>query len=187
MQNFFSPIITLYTYFPEVFFIRLLIVFLLSIFTVCAVRELYISDRINKLQRNASCFVFCYFYLVLFFTVLGRRTKERDYPPDFEVFEPFLKAFASMDFHLILELLVNILIFVPIGVGLYLMFKNTRYSFLKSLGITIVFSLIIEVLQFLLSSGYFEISDIIKYLLGTCIGYGVIILIDCTKGLKNSF
>ena len=39
------------------------------------------------------------------------------------------------------------------------------------------FSLIIEILQFVLCSGYFEVADILKYLFGTTIGY---MMVCCT-------
>ncbi|MBO9128535.1 VanZ family protein [Bacillus sp. 165] len=82
----------------------------------------------------------------------------------------------------------NILIFLPLGMFLPILFK--KYNMLSKVFISsIIISFLIEALQFSLQIGQFDIDDIILNTIGCIIGYFVIITIYKIRNLpkKNIF
>ncbi|MFB5089575.1 VanZ family protein [Psychrobacillus sp. PGGUH221] len=70
----------------------------------------------------------------------------------------------------------NILIFIPLGIFLPILFK--RYtSFSKTIAFSIIVSFTIEALQFLLQIGQFDIDDLILNGIGSIVGFLFIKLI----------
>lgn len=65
----------------------------------------------------------------------------------------------------------NIIMFVPYGILVYLLFKKFRKVYWM-LGIGFCSSLLIEVIQYITKRGYFQIDDIFNNVLGMVIGYG---------------
>lgn len=70
--------------------------------------------------------------------------------------------------------LMNILVFVPIGV--LLGFANNRLKWWHVLLIGTAISMSIELLQLAFKRGFFEFDDLIHNVLGCLIGYGVYVL-----------
>jgi glycopeptide antibiotics resistance protein len=94
-------------------------------------------------------------------------------------FSEFLIKYGKIDFG---EIIMNIVIFVPLGIYAGILYK--RWSFGKNLFFFFLISLIIEGLQFILRVGAFDITDIITNTLGGIIGLMIFIAIE--KVFKNS-
>lgn len=70
----------------------------------------------------------------------------------------------------------NILIFIPLGIFLPILFKKYR-TFTQVLMSSMIISLTIEVLQFSLQIGQFDIDDVILNTVGGAVGYLIIKLL----------
>jgi len=80
------------------------------------------------------------------------------------------------------EIIMNVVIFVPLGMYAGILFK--RWITLKKLFLFFLISLICEVLQYILNIGASDITDIINNTLGGLIGLMIFNRIE--KALKNS-
>ena len=67
----------------------------------------------------------------------------------------------------LLQLLLNIVLFIPMGVFLYLGKRKLATSVM--IGLTV--SLVIEIIEFITKTGVFDIDDLIMNTLGTLIGF----------------
>jgi glycopeptide antibiotics resistance protein len=81
------------------------------------------------------------------------------------------------------EIISNVVIFVPLGIYAGILFE--KWIFGKKLFFFFLISLIIEVLQFILAVGAFDITDIITNTLGGIIGFMIFKAIE--KAFLNSF
>lgn len=88
-------------------------------------------------------------------------------------FHPFwsYKAFIDGRDDLLLENLLNVLLFIPFGLLLWCIMKLKKWW--KALAVGCVFSLCIEIAQLIMKRGFSELDDVIHNLLGTIIGYGL--------------
>ncbi|AEB30341.1 hypothetical integral membrane protein [Carnobacterium sp. 17-4] len=77
----------------------------------------------------------------------------------------------------------NILWFVPMGFGAAYLMKR-KYTFLRSLGIGITVSFLIETMQFLFFTGVSDIDDLIFNTIGTMIG---IVLFEISQWLYKKW
>lgn len=80
------------------------------------------------------------------------------------------------------EIIMNVVIFVPLGIYVGILFK--RWATLKKLFFFFLISLICEVAQFIFGIGASDITDIINNTLGGIIG--LMIYIGIEKVFKNS-
>lgn len=127
-----------------------------------------------------------YLFLVFCSTVFFRPEK-----PEMEyVFTPFWKysiAFSFKDMFGIWEILMNVILFIPIGFLSPVLLKSLHFlkkEFLKILLFCMSISISIELLQLLLRRGMCETDDLTHNTLGGLIGYGLYRLF-CTRILKK--
>lgn len=73
--------------------------------------------------------------------------------------------------HLGLQAILNVLVFIPVGVLLGCAFDKMKWW--KAMLIGASFSIIIEVLQFVTRRGYAEFDDVFHNTLGCLIGFGL--------------
>lgn len=178
----FSSLYTLYSYFPVIFFIRLTIDLLIMAFGVFLAVKLYRKGVFDKAQRAACIVLFIWGAIVLLFTVLGRRSNKTDEMIyNLELFGCYRSIFMEHDRAMLISALENILMFIPIGFALSVIFKKHRI--IIPLLISFVLSLSIEFCQLLLKSGDFELDDLFNNTLGAVIG--VILCLLCSSALKN--
>ena len=86
------------------------------------------------------------------------------------VFSSFISAWNSGTFHEWSFIVLNVLMFTPMGVLLSLMIKSRRrLAWCYVIGLVVSFS--IETLQIVFKNGYFEIDDIIYNIIGITFGY----------------
>ena len=177
----FSSLYTLYYYFPVIFFVRLTIDLLIMGFGVYLAVKLNKKGIFDKAQRAACIVLFIWGAVVLLFTVLGRRSNKTDEMIyNLELFNCYRRIFIEHDYSMLTSVLENILMFVPIGFTLSVIFKKqwVIIPLLLSFGL----SLCIEVCQLLLRSGTFEVDDLFNNTLGAVIG--IILCLLCSKIIK---
>lgn len=124
------------------------------------------------LQRKRECVFSQAFFgiscsLVFVLTLFGR--EQRNYGMVRMPFCSYIEAFVEEDPEKILQIIMNIVMYVPFGVSLLTNFKKIRKKWVVFI-ITSVISLIIELVQHIFSIGLFEIDDIINNVLGAIIG-----------------
>ncbi|MBQ2971220.1 MAG: VanZ family protein [Ruminococcus sp.] len=136
--------------------------------TVIFVRRLYKKNKLNKRIAVITILLVFYILVVLFYTVLGRRTQEDYYHISIDVFDSYTRLFLCSDPRIISEALLNIVVFVPVGVAVCFIFERHRVFYAVIIGVAL--SLLIELSQFILQNGYSEITDLIHNTLGALIG-----------------
>lgn len=172
----FSSLYTLYYYFPVIFFIRLTIDLLIMAFGVFLAVKLYKKGIFDKAQRAACIVLFIWGAIVLFFTVLGRRSNKTDEMVyNLELFSCYRRIIIQHDHSMLISVLENILMFVPIGFSLSVIFK--KHHIIIPLLISFGLSVWIEVCQLLLHSGLFEFDDLFNNTFGAVIGIILSLLI----------
>lgn len=175
----FSPITTLYTYFPIQFFICLLIDLSIMAFGVILAVRLYRKGAFDKAQRTACIILFIWTAIVLFLTVLGRRfNKEGLNNYNMELFSCYRLIIHDHNQITLDTTIQNIVMFIPIGCTLSAVFKK-KHKFIIPLAMSFGLSLLIEVSQLLLKSGLFELDDLFNNTLGAFMGILLYMMIAC--------
>ena len=134
------------------------------------------SDKKNEIQTKnlagKAFFLFLltlYAYIVIGITMLSRSEGGTRHA-SFELFRTFRNTFFSKK-----QIYENIIMFVPYAILLYGFSECFRKAF-RMMGIGAVSSLIIEIMQWVTKTGYFELDDIMTNTLGMMIGYLICIL-----------
>ena len=142
------------------------------------------NNKGNNKTANRLTYVLLIIYLVaLFWILLFKLCVQFSYMENRQVnLIPFREAFMAngkIDFG---EIIMNVVIFVPLGIYAGILFK--RWIFGKNLFFFFLISLIIEALQFIFRLGAFDSTDIITNTLGGMIGLMLFKAIE--KVFKNS-
>lgn len=162
-----SPIKTLFMYFPLTFFLRVLFLLAIDVATAVLMYKRYKKKLITKNRAYAVTLLVTYITIVLFFTLLGRRSLEY-HRFGLDIVSYYTELFSGNGNVDITELILNILMFVPIGVLTCFVFE--RYKVFLPVTIGLCVSVFIELLQYLLRSGYVSATDVIHNTLGALIG-----------------
>ncbi len=127
-----------------------------------------IAIIVSGILLSLSCsFIFV---MTLFRRSIGTEFNFRVMP-----FESYYIAFAEGGIEVLLQIIINIAMFVPIGFLLPCCFK--LYEKYRYVLITVVIvSVSIELLQLIFKIGLFETDDVINNVFGAMIGFGVYIL-----------
>lgn len=91
------------------------------------------------------------------------------------IFSSYIKVWNRFSLLELRNLILNILMFVPLGIMLPLLFKKCE-KFYITYFLGLCMTIFIEVLQLISKRGIFEIDDIINNALGCMIGYGTIMI-----------
>lgn len=146
---------------------------LLSVFCLGVVLLVAWKGIKTGLRYTAVLLLIEYVFLLFCSTVVIRRISEtRRY--DFHPFWSY-KAILEGRVELLPENIMNVVVFVPVGILLGSLLKGNgawRKAILIGLGISVS----IEVLQFILHRGFSEVDDVMHNTLGCMIGYGMYIL-----------
>lgn len=82
------------------------------------------------------------------------------------------------------NLAVNLILFLPMGMSLPVIFENKINKFWKFLIISIIVITLVEIIQFITMIGSADIDDIILNTMGACIGYVIVHINFVRKILK---
>ena len=94
------------------------------------------------------------------------------------------KAIQEGDEGLLIQNVLNVLIFVPVGLLFGLSFRSAKWWHALLVGFALSFS--IELLQYLLHHGFAEFDDVFHNTLGCLVGFGVVIVGKmCVKRVRQ--
>lgn len=88
------------------------------------------------------------------------------------------------DYLVVLYSLANLVIFIPFGVLVPKVFRGINSAWMMAL-VTLMTSVLIEIVQFMLACGYSEVEDVIMNVAGGVIGYLIIKFIEKRKNEKR--
>ena len=128
-----------------------------------------LSGRDRRFTPIASTGILAgYYSLVLVFTVASRHPRTIKRPVNLDMFGTVTRRFLYEPTNRY-EVVLNTLMFVPIGTLLPLAF---RFNLNRTTLTALLMSSILEVAQLILSRGSFELSDIFTNVMGAMVGYG---------------
>lgn len=137
----------------------------------------------NKKQRNLTMILFIVYFCILIWILLFKMSFSFDelYKSRSINIIPFSGSVIVNGKFYINEIINNILVFIPVGT--YTCMLKQEWSILKKVSVAFFISLAIEVLQFILSIGATDTTDLIGNTIGGIIGIGIFYLF--TKIFKN--
>lgn len=120
-----------------------------------------------------------YFYCMLQITLLSRYTSEMFGNADLSILVKWQMNDMEKAYFV-----SNIIMFVPMGVLLPMLFKWSKYL-LTSLPVAIVLSCLIELIQLKRKIGYCQLDDVVANIIGFLIGYlGFVAIFEVVLGIK---
>lgn len=126
-------------------------------------------------------------YLIMVMGVTLNRGGGGIYSFNFNFLSSYKEAWNNFDVRTWQNLIFNIIMFVPLGIMLpfaHKKFHNIIYTLSLGLG----FTMFIEFIQFVMNKGVFDMADIFNNLLGTLVGYSIVMtLIILAKGQKYKY
>ncbi len=142
------------------------VIIAISLIICCIVMVLY-RYKINYpyFLRQTSFCLFCgYFFFVLCTTIFYR---EETFEKRYQLYP--LWSYTVLYERLLAQLILNVLMFIPIGFFVGGALKKKRI--LDVIGIGLALSFFIELTQLITTRGVFNVDDIIHNVLGCIIGY----------------
>ena len=115
-----------------------------------------------------------YIILIYCITVVSRNELEGS-GYNFMPFWSYVSYFGGQCDSLLLENIMNVVVFVPVGVLAGATFRGM--SWMRVLVIGVGLSVGIEVMQFVFKKGFSEVDDVMHNTLGCAIGYGLWLMI----------
>lgn len=129
----------------------------------------------NSVRSFLKFAFFIYLFAVLYITFLSREAEETR--SNFELFNSYIMFFKyKNDFYLDM-IVYNIIMTIPFGIFLPLLYKPFR-SFRRVAFAGFLYSLIIEISQFISGRGLFELDDLFNNTIGAMLGYWLYILFN---------
>ena len=137
----------------------------------------------NNLQNKVTKALLIIYLVALFWILLFKLGVRFSYMEKRDVnLIPFRQLFIPNGKIDLAEIILNVVIFIPLGIYAGTLFK--RWSFGKNLFFFFLISLLFEILQFIFKIGAFDVTDIITNTIGGIIGLLMFIAIE--KLLNNS-
>lgn len=117
----------------------------------------------------------------IFVMTLFKRSAGVDFDFRAKPFESYYIAFAEGGIEVMLQIIINIAMFIPIGFLLpccFKLYEKYRYVLITA----VIASVSIELLQLIFRMGLFETDDVINNVFGAMIGLGIYVVV---KKVKN--
>ncbi len=146
---------------------------LLSVFCIGLVVFVAWKGFKTGLRYSVALLLIEYIFLIFCSTVFFRTTSElRKYD-----FQPFWSYEAIQDGRedLLAENIMNVVVFIPVGLLLGIAFKQMTWWKVLLIGCGI--SVTIESLQFFFMRGFSEVDDVMHNTLGCLLGYGIMTIL----------
>ena len=167
-EQFRQYIINLYQDIPQEVYEGLLSVFCIGLVVFIAWKGFKTGFRYSTILLLVE-YVFLLFCSTIIFRATGETSKY-----DFHPFWSY-KAIQDGRENLLAENIMNVIVFIPVGLLLSIAFKQVTWW--KALLIGCEISIIIETLQFFLMRGFSELDDVMHNTLGCLIGYGIMTIL----------
>jgi glycopeptide antibiotics resistance protein len=162
-------------------FISILIILVFFIGYFLIYKKLLKKEKKLSFKKIISVGIFIvYIFIVLSATLLDRYDGISS-QVTLQLFSAYKYAWNYWSIKEWRNIILNILLFVPIGMLLPIIFKKLN-KFWKVYLISFLITIFIEIFQLVTHRGVFEIDDIFNNTIGSFIGYGLIYLILCIKG-----
>lgn len=164
-----------YLFLGIVFAIFLTLFFLLGYYVVY--KKIFKGEK--KIQKGKFIWfilLLCYLVVVVGVTMLSRGSWFEN-KTIHSFFYSYKEAWNNFKWRQWRDIILNILLFVPLGILLPMGVKKLR-SFWKIYFVGFLFTLGIETLQLYLKKGIFELDDIVNNTIGCMIGYGCFAIIQ---------
>lgn len=147
--------------------------------------KLFDKHSDTKFQVLLKSMLLSCFAGILLVTVFSRT--ENPYPYyNFELLWSYREFFYSHDSGILIENLLNIILFIPLGMLLCAIhWKKIIMELKMATLIGCIFSVIIETLQLVLRRGQFEFDDILHNVLGVIVGFFFVKLLNWGLGYRN--
>lgn len=160
-----------YIFKPEVLIVLTILAIYLIAFVVAKTKK---NKKVINVLKKISPWV--YLLVILGITVLNRT------PGDREIRLYHDAWFTQNGFHEsnVLGFMFNLVLYIPYG---WLLVKHLKNN-LSGMGIIIITSLLIEVMQYVMMRGVTSIDDLVANTLGGVIGLGLAIILDKLKRQK---
>lgn len=158
--------------------VPLYVILALVVIVIGFVIGLYLTrkDWHSFIRKSLLTVLLGYLFFVLCTTLLFRDSSDS---LQYQLF-PFW-SYDVLNYKIIAQLILNVLMFVPIGFLLGTIMKEIRWMQVMEIGCLL--SAAIEILQLLTRRGVCNIDDVIHNTIGCVIGYGIFRL--CDTILKN--
>lgn len=176
-----SPIITVFKYYPLRAFITIIMMLIISAIALKVINRNRNNDKASPKIKLVLWILINYSMLILFFTVLGRRSLDY-YRYNFDFGYSYREIFILGNYRLASQIIVNIFMFVPVGIMCSAIVN--KFVLIKSLFCGFILSFFIEVLQLVLKRGYFEFDDLISNVLGILLGYLLVMGYNLVKKIR---
>lgn len=158
-----------------------------SVFIFCIVKILMRKQEnepmISMRTSNIVGAMLSLEYSFVFVMTLFDRKVIDNSTSNISVFAPYIKVYTENDTELLLQIIMNITMFIPMGFLMPCCFgvcKKYRWVIL----ITFILSLSIECIQGICCIGYFELNDILNNVIGAMIGISIYSLYSKIKKEK---
>lgn len=132
------------------------------------------TKKLNIKKVALFSIFFIYIVVVLGATLVHRMSTEYS-SINMHLFSSYKEAWNNFSSGSWRNIILNILMFVPLGILLPLTFKSCKKYWLTYL-MGIFFTLFIEIIQLISGRGIFELDDIFNNALGCIIGYGIVMI-----------
>lgn len=141
------------------------------------------SKKISHRQMIMVALMTGYLIVIIGITLLGR-VQGMYGRVNFHFLSSYKAAWNKFDVRSWQYIIFNIIMFVPLGILLPIAHKKFQnVVFTLSAGLTL--TLAIELFQYITGSGIFELDDIINNLMGTVVGYSIIMTFFSLKNVQE--
>ena len=114
-----------------------------------------------------------YVFLLYCSTIIFRGEAERGH--NFVPFWSYLEIYHGDDLYLLPQNIMNVLVFVPLGLLLGAAFRSMNWWKAGVIGCAV--SVLIEILQYVFKRGFSEFDDVFHNVLGCMIGYAISVVV----------
>lgn len=149
-------------------------------------RRLLKGTKKLKMSKVALLSILFIYIVIVLGATIGDRVSTDSKSLSMHLFSSYKDAWNNFSPGAWRNIILNILMFVPLGILLPLIFKNCRKYWVTYL-VGLFFTLIIEVIQLISGRGIFEIDDIFNNTLGCIIGYGIVMIFISFFVDKNKY
>lgn len=143
---------------------------LLVFFCICAI-AFFVTQSYNKAITSTARLLLLEYIISLIVLTLITRSGNHQIGHNFIPFWSYAAIINENQGALFVDNVLNLIVFLPIGVLLGCGYKNIKWQ--KELYLAAGLSICIEILQFIFKRGFSEVDDVIHNTLGCMIGFGI--------------
>lgn len=164
---------------PHELYIYAFVVLILS-WVVCVCLKGFVQGT-----RFAMCVLLTEYIGLLYCSTVFYRITNKSVQYDYMPFWSYQAYFDGKESNALIENMMNILVFVPVGLLLGYLIKNKTFVRVSILGACI--SIGIELLQLIFKKGFSELDDVMHNTLGCVLGYGILIILKKTWNCSMNY